>query len=251
MTRKEPMTDAVFGNRILDSLPDSDAAGIARELEDVALNIRHTLYHANEPITHIYFPVNCVLSVLAVMRNGAAVEISTIGYEGLSGSQLVFGAERPESSMICQVAGDAKRLPTPVFLHYFESSKTFRRLVYAYTESLFNFMGQSIACNRLHTLNERCARWLLSTQDRVGADQFFLTQEFLAIMLGTSRPAITVAAGALQEAGLISYHRGHVVIRDREGLTNASCECYQVTARSIERSMGAAARSLADGSVKR
>ncbi|MEO6913824.1 MAG: Crp/Fnr family transcriptional regulator [Candidatus Baltobacteraceae bacterium] len=231
------MPNDALGNRILDSLPELELAAIRRDLDRVTVKAHDTLYIPNERIDRVYFPINCVLSVLAIMQNGDAVEISSIGHEGLSGSQLVFLADRPEREMICQVAGDAKCMTAEAFLKHFEKAKGFQRMIFAYTESLFNSMAQSIACNRLHVLNERCARWLLSTEDRVGRSDFYLTQEFLAIMLGTSRPAVTVAAGALQEAGLIRYHRGHVKILDREKLEAASCECYEDTARSLERVM--------------
>ncbi|MFN2527377.1 MAG: Crp/Fnr family transcriptional regulator [Candidatus Baltobacteraceae bacterium] len=208
-----------------------------RDLHDVSIDLRQGLYAFGEPIEHVYFPIDCVLSVVRMMENGDTIEIGTIGHEGMSGAQLAFRAERPESDMFCQVAGNAKCMRTSAFLGHFENLMVFRRLVFGCTEAFFNFMGQSIACNRLHRVNERCARWLLLTQDRVGKDEFYLTQEFLATMLGTTRPAVTLAAGILQEAGLISYHRGHLKIRDRERLEAASCECYEVTRRSMERAM--------------
>ncbi len=183
----------------------------------------------------VYFPTTAVLSVLTIMRDGAAVEIGTFGREGLSGAQLVLGGESTPSRLICQVPGDAYRMSVASFLHAFETSATLHRLATRYTEALFNFMGQSIACNRLHGVNERCARWLLLTHDRVDGDEFELTQEFLAIMLGVQRPVVSLAAAALQHAGFIRYRRGHVQVRDRAGLESAACECYEINAREFAR----------------
>jgi len=225
------------GNFLLDQLPASDRAAIGADLVPLQFEARQVLYRPGEPIEYVYFPSGCGLSVLTIMENGDCVEIGTIGREGLSGSQLIFHAFRPESEMICQVPGDAFALTTDRFLEHFESAPMLRHLVFGYTESMFNFMGQSIACNRLHNLNERCARWLLSMQDRVGRSQFYLTQEFLAMMLGTTRPAVTLTALALQEAGLIRYNRGNLAIVDRDGLERAACECYGVTARTLARTL--------------
>ncbi len=231
-----------FGNAILDALPDGEAAALRRDLNRVTLEVRDVLYEARQPLTEVFFPIGAVLSVLTVMRDGTAVEIGTFGREGLSGAQLVLGGEYAPSRMICQVRGDSMRLPVDAFTVHFASAPVFRRIVLRYTEALFNFMGQSIACNRLHTVDERCARWLLLTHDRVSADEFALTQEFLAIMLGVSRPGVTLAAGALQEAGCIRYSRGHVVIVDRERLESAACECYAINAREFARALSTAQR---------
>lgn len=211
-----------------------EAAALRPQLKSVTLKVRDCIYPAGERYTSVYFPAGAVLSILTVMHDGAAVEIGTTGREGFSGAPLVLGAERAASQTICQIAGDAFCMPADAFLRHLETASAFRRIVRKYTEALFNFMGQSIACNRLHTVNERCARWLLLTRDRVGADQFDLTQEFLAIMLGVHRPGVSIAAGALQEAGFIRYRRGHVEIRDPEGLESAACECYRITAQQFE-----------------
>ncbi|MFN2527376.1 MAG: Crp/Fnr family transcriptional regulator [Candidatus Baltobacteraceae bacterium] len=231
------MPNQPAGNRLLNALPEFEFAAMRPDLHDVTIDLRQRLYVRGESIEKIYFPIDCVLSVVTLMQNGAAIEISTVGHEGLSGSQLAFHADRPESEMFCQVAGTAKCMRRNDFLGHFERLAVFRRLVFKYTESLFNFMGQSIACSRLHGVNERCARWLLVTQDRTGRDEFDLTQEFLATMLGSTRSAVTLAVGSLHEAGLVNHHRGHLKIRNREKLEAASCECYEASRRSMERSM--------------
>jgi CRP-like cAMP-binding protein len=226
-----------FQNRILSALPDREQAVVRPDLERVTLRGRDILYPADEPLAFVYFPQGAVLSVLTVMQNGAAVEIGTFGLEGLSGAQLILGGDRAPSQMICQIPGETLRMPVDRFLYHLKTAPTFQRIVRRYTEALFNFMGQSIACNRLHTVDERCARWLLMSHDRVGGDQFDLTQEFLAIMLGVHRPGVSIAAASLQQAGFIRYIRGHVEIRDRKGLESAACECYKITADQFARSL--------------
>ncbi|HEY8320784.1 MAG TPA: Crp/Fnr family transcriptional regulator [Candidatus Baltobacteraceae bacterium] len=225
----------LIGNRILDALPSAESAPLRAALEPVALAAYDVVYVAGAPIAAIYFPVTAVLSVLTVMRDGAAVEIGTFGCEGISGAQIVLGSDRSPSQMICQVPGDAYRLPVAAFDAQLASSPNLRRLVRRYAQALFNFMGQSIACNRLHAVNERCARWLLLTHDRVSGDAFSLTQEFLAIMLGVHRPVVSLAAAALQVAGYIRYRRGQVEVRDRAGLESAACECYRINADEFAR----------------
>ena len=227
------MSREPVGNRIIDYLPDAEFAAIRPALEAVSLELGDVIYAAGEKITKIYFPTGSVLSALTVMSNGAAVEIGTFGFEGLTGAQLLLSGDSAPSQIICQIAGNAQRMRADVFLELIGQAPMLRRLVYRYTEALFNFMGQSIACNRLHTLEERCARWLLLTHDRVHQDSFGLKQDFLALMLGVQRPSVSLAASTLQKAGFIRYSRGHVEISDRAGLESASCECYQVNAREF------------------
>ena len=222
---------------ILDALPADEAAAILSDLSLCFLNVRDIVYPAGGRIGQVYFPTGAVLSVLTVMHDGDAVEIGTMGREGLSGAQLIFGGDRAPSQTICQIQGPAHVMAVDDFLKHFKTAPKFRLLAQRYTQALFNFMGQSIACNRLHTVNQRCARWLLLTHDRVNGDEFDLTQEFLAIMLGVNRPGVSIAAGTLQEAGYISYRRGHVNIRDRAGLESAACECYRISAAEFERAL--------------
>jgi CRP-like cAMP-binding protein len=224
------MPQTLLGNRILDAVPEIEAASFRPHLVATPMKAYDVIYAPKERIKNVYFPTTAVLSMITIMRNGSAVEIGTFGSEGLSGSQLVLGGERFPSQVICQVPGDAFRLSLDAFRSHLEKAPTFHRLVHQYVQALFNFMGQSIACNRLHSVNERCARWLLLTHDRVPGDAFKLTQEFLAIMLGVQRPVVSGAAYALQEAGYIRYRRGLVEILDRAGLASASCECYQINA---------------------
>jgi CRP-like cAMP-binding protein len=220
-------------NRVLGALPEMELAAVKPHLRPVALQAGEILYRPNEAVTRVYFPINAVLSLLALMQDGTTVEIGTLGREGLSGAPLLLGGKSSPSQLICQIAGQAFFIDVDAFLKQIRTAATLRRLAEAYALALFNFMAQCAACNRLHTVTERCARWLLLTHDRVDGDSFFLTQEFLAAMLGVHRPSVSVAAGTLQQAGFIRYKRGRVEIRDREGLESASCECYWVSARAF------------------
>jgi CRP-like cAMP-binding protein len=221
-------------NRILDTLPPEERRALEPHLKDASFKPGEIIYRPGERLSHIYFPTTCVFSVVMLMQDGAGVEIDTTGREGLTGSlQVLLSSDSAQSQTFCQVPGDAKRMPLDAFKKCLAGGEKLRSLTERYARSSVTLMGQSIACNRLHTLNERCARWLLLTHDRVGSDQFKLTQEFLATMLGVHRPAVSVAAGALQQAGFIRYRRGFVTVVDAEGLESASCECYKVAMGQI------------------
>jgi CRP-like cAMP-binding protein len=176
-----------------------------------------------------------VTSMLTVMSDGSAVEAGSVGREGVVGSQTAFGSARIIERWICQVPGDSIRVPAVAFRRAYQTNTVLRRLTDHYTQAYMASLSQSVACNRLHTLYERCARWLLLTHDRVGRDDFMLTQEFLSIMLGVRRPGVSVAAATLARAGFISYVRGNVRVLDRRGLESASCECYVVVNREYQR----------------
>ena len=210
-------------------MPRTELAALEPAFRDVSLKSGDVTYIAGEKILQVYFPTSCVLSVIMLTQDGSGVEIATIGREGVSDSlPLLLGSTNAPSQTICQIPGTAKTLPLNVFQASISNGNALHSLAQRYARSSVALMGQSVACNRLHTLTERCARWLLLTHDRVASDNFTLTQEFLATMLGVHRPAVSIAAGTLQQAGFIQYRRGHVSIIDREGLESASCECYRV-----------------------
>ena len=217
------------GNRVLDALPQAELSALLPHLREVAIKSGEVLHNPGERLSHIYFPTTGVLSVILLMRDGSGVEIGTTGCEGLSGSvAIMLGTLKAPTQTVCQVPGAVKRLPLDVFQEGIRNGSQLHTLTQKYARASVTLMGQSIACNRLHTLTERCARWLLLTHDRVRGDQFSITQEFLAMMLGVHRPAVSIAAGALQQAGFIRYRRGNLTVVDREGLESASCECYRV-----------------------
>lgn len=213
-------------NAILAGLDDGDVARVIAEGSVVHLAVRDQIYEPNEPIHHVYFPIDSVLSVVARMKDGHMIEVGTVGREGTSAIPLLLGAETSANESYCQVPGSAIKLDATLFksLHGEPFRKSLDRFVQAYV----NMLGQLAACNRLHNVYERCARWLLMTHDRVGAPQIPLTHEYLAMMLGTQRSGVTIAVATLQNAGLIESRRGIITILDRPNLEEASCECYAV-----------------------
>jgi len=215
-------------NSILRGLEDSAAARIIREGELLNLALRQQVYEPETPIRDVYFPLECVLSIVTRMKDGSQIEVGTIGREGMSALPLLLGASSTANDCYCQVRGHAIRISATLFRELSLSSRGFRQLLDRYLQAYVNMLGQLAACNRLHSVYERCARWLLMTHDRVDSDEIALTHEFLAMMLGTGRSGVTIAAGTLQEAGFIRYAHGSITVRDREGLENASCECYEV-----------------------
>lgn len=169
------------------------------------------------------------------MRDGTGVETGTVGCEGIGGVQAALHVARVPSEMVCQVGGEAYSMSVDSFERALAEMPYLRSLVDYYLQCLMNLMSQSIACNRLHELTQRCARWLLLTRDRVGANEFHLTHEYLAYMLGVRRSGVTVAAGILRDAGAISYQRGNMKILNAKKLERTSCECYRVIADEFDR----------------
>jgi CRP-like cAMP-binding protein len=223
------------GNRLLDACSDDEFAALSSKLVPLALELDDVVRVPGEPYAHAYFPVNCVLSSTIVMNDGNEVEIATVGSEGFDPMALLIGGERSAHRTVCQISGDAYRLPRETFEDAVERFPGLRDRARRFAKGFLDFMGQSIACNRLHPLLERCARWLLMAHDRVEGDLLSLTQEYLAVMLGVRRPAVNVAARTLAAAGLITYRRGAITILDREGLEAAACECYATVRAGYER----------------
>ncbi|MDQ6635412.1 MAG: Crp/Fnr family transcriptional regulator [Gemmatimonadota bacterium] len=231
-----------IGNMLLDALPAADLAGVMRQLEPLPLPLGMVIYEPNARIDHVYFPTDGVVSMVSSMERGT-VEVGTVGREGMVGLPILMHAKSMPTRAFVQVAGNGMRLSATQLRDEMRASPALERLLYRYAQALFDQVAQSAACNRLHTIEERCARWILMTHDRVAADTLALKQEFLAEMLGVHRPAVTLAAGALQRAGLITYSRGKITVVDREGLESASCPCYAIARSASERlrAMGAAA----------
>lgn len=222
-------------NRLLAALPGKEFDRLAARMPVVPFGIRDTLYRANGPVEYVYFPVDGVFSQVTVMEDGSAVEVGTVGYEGMIGSVVALGDDRSQSQVFCQVAGRARRLAAAEFRAETAGTGPLAWLARRYTLFERAVASQGVACNRLHGVDERCARWLLMTHDRVGADTFVLTQEFLAQMLGVRRASVTVAAGMLQSAGIIRYTRGKITVTDRPRLEAASCECYRAVRNEYDR----------------
>jgi CRP-like cAMP-binding protein len=198
------------------------------ELEQIRCQRAQVLMNADGALDHVYFPDKGVISVLAVYADGNAIEMATIGREGCTGMQAVFGAKISSAQLLVQIPGSAARMSRVAFARTMESMPSFRNLMYAYVHAFLEQVMVSVACNGAHSLTERLARWLLMMRDRSDEDALPITQNLLAEMLGVQRPTITNAARALERSGLIKRGRQQVTILDRQGLTKASCECYQL-----------------------
>ena len=201
---------------------------MAQRLTLVRLEHRQTLYEPDSIIHRVYFPLNGVASLLAVMGDGDMVEVGTTGNEGMVGTPLILGVRTSAQEAIAQIPGDALAMEACAFVEEIERHDAFDHLVRRYLHGYINMVSQTAACNRLHEVESRCARWLLMTHDRANSDTFPLTHEFLAHMLGVRRAGVTVALGILRRAGLVSSTPGMITIVDRDGFENAACECYQL-----------------------
>lgn len=232
-------------NHLLRALPLVEYDQLRPVLESVSLGSGDVLHEPNQHIDYVYFPQRSVLSVMTVMADGEAVESVTIGHEGMLGIAVFLGAGSSSSRGIAQVPDSSARIRSADFIRLLPLLPALSEMLRSYAQVMIEQSSQSVACNRLHALSARCARWLLTTHDRAEGQEFHLTQEFLANMLGVHRPAVSIAAGLLQKAGLIKYHRGTVTVVDRDGLEKASCECYEMTELSYTRLMGPMLRSAA------
>ena len=224
-------------NRLLVALPKEEHHRLLPHLEKMPLPLKDILYEANGPIAHVFFPLHGVVS-LVIMDGDFTIEVGIIGNEGLVGTPVFLGSNRSPTRSIVQIPGDALRMEAKVFQKEMKRGGPFHDLVQRYTQTMINQISQSIVCNHRHSVEKRMCRWLLMSHDRVGADEFPLTHEFLAQMLGVRRPTVTAVAGTLQKAGAISYHRGRITVLDRKMLEATCCECYDVVAKELERLLG-------------
>jgi hypothetical protein len=214
-------------NGILKLLPAAEMDAVLRRSELVTVESKQILFEPGETVQFVHFPEDCVISLVTMMADGDQVEAMTVGNDGFSGIPVFHGVESSPNRGIGQITGLARRLTVRDFQELTLECSCLHRLLHRYSEFVYETVAQSAACNRLHVIEQRCARWLLMSQDRVGRDSFDLTQEFLAEMLGVRRPGVTVAMGILEKAGLIAHGRGNITVVDRAGLERAACECYQ------------------------
>jgi len=219
--------EALHLNAILTGLKGPEVGAVVSGGTLVHLPVKYEVYRPEEPIHDIFFPIDCVLSIVTRMKDGSQIEVGTIGREGVSAIPLLLGATTSANESYCQVPGAALKIDVALF-ESLKADINFRQLLDRYVQAYVNMLGQLAACNRLHSVYERCARWLLMTEDRVDSTEIKLTHEYLAMMLGTQRSGVTIAAGTLQNAGFIRYGHGVITIVDRSGLEGASCECYDV-----------------------
>jgi len=235
--QRAPVANGPPSNELLAALPSEDYARLAPVFDIIPLKLKEYLHKPGEAIADVYFPGGGFASVVTVMEDGSMVEVATIGREGMLGASAVLNGDPSPSAAMVQAESDVcYKLPVGVFRSEMDRHGPFHHLLSRYAQALVGFIMQSTACNAVHSIEQRLSRWLLLAHDRIGKDDFPLTQEFVAMMLGATRPTVTVVAGTLQRAGLIHYHRGHMTIVDREKLESASCECYR-TATALMRNV--------------
>lgn len=218
--------DASIRNRILRLLPPAELQAVLERTEMVTIESKEIVWEPDEAIRFVHFPEDCVISLVTALKNGEKVEAMTVGSDGFAGLAIFNGLTVSKLLAIGQITGYSRRIEAADFRQLVEQCEDLARLLHRYGQFVFETVSQSAACNRHHVIEQRCARWLLMSQDRVGRDRFDLTQEFLAEMLGVRRPGVTVAMGILEKAGLIAHGRGNITVVDRAGLENAACECY-------------------------
>jgi CRP-like cAMP-binding protein len=235
---------AAVRNLLLAALPEIDRDRIVPTLDVVKLTLKEFLHKSGEHIEHVYFPGGGFCSIVTVLEDGRMVEVATVGREGMVGLTAALDGNSVLSATMVQGEADVcYRMTAEAFRREMDRHGAFCALLSHYAEALVAVIMQSTACNAVHTVEQRLARWLLMAYDRMGSDEFPLTQEFVAMMLGANRPTVTVVAGTLQRAGLITYHRGRVTILDRKKLESASCECYRVATDLLQRVTSARSRT--------
>jgi CRP-like cAMP-binding protein len=215
-------------NRLLFALTSEDRSLLAPHLKEMSFELGMLLQEPDKPVEYVYFPHQGMISLLAVMSDGEGIETATVGNEGVVGAMAAFGIRRGLARAVVQAPLVASRISSVQFRAAVQKSETLRNLMANYSEALLAQVQQTAACNALHAMESRLARWLLQTRDRIDSDVLPLTQEFLSQMLGVRRTTVTLAANQLEQAGLIKNRRGRIVVMDRMGLEGVACECYAI-----------------------
>lgn len=223
------------GNRILATLTAEEYDRLLPNLESVSFELGEIIYQSGGHIDYIYFLTDCIVSLLYTMENGASAEIGVVGNEGVVGIALFMGGDTMPNRALVQSAGNAIRMKAQVLQDEFKRSGEFQHLLLRYTQALVTQISQTAVCNRLHSVERQLCRWLLLSHDRLQTDELVMTHDMIANMLGTRREGVTIAAGKLQDAGLITYYRGRINIINRAGLEAAVCECYKVVKDEFDR----------------
>lgn len=229
------LNHSIQRNRILAALPKADFDEFFTDLDPVSLTLKEILYTVGAPLKHVYFIESGIASVLTSMADGSAIEVGMIGTEGMVGLPALLGGEASEQHVIVQVPGTAQRMDANSCRIAFDGSASVRRAALRFTEGLLALGGQTAACNRVHSTEQRFARWLLMARTRLDSDVIPMTHEFLSSMLGVRRTGITEVAATLRRSGMIRYHHGEITILDREALEATSCECHQSDKRRLLR----------------
>jgi CRP-like cAMP-binding protein len=231
-------TNLLARNQLLAMVPEDERERLAEDFELVPLELRQTIYREDAPIEHVYFPVSGVLSLVSRMEDGRGIEVATIGNEGMAGLPVFLQATYTSAHMaFAQVPGESLRMSAARFSEFVTGSQNggLHLALNRYTQALMSMIARAVACNALHSVQQRACRWLLTTHDRMAADEFILTQEFLSQMLGVTRPSVNEVARELQDANAIDYTRGRVNILDRNELESRACECYRVIRGEFDR----------------
>ncbi|WP_448269140.1 Crp/Fnr family transcriptional regulator [Nostoc sp. DSM 114159] len=225
-------------NKLLAALSDSDYQRLFPYLKLVPLQVQQILYEAAEPITQVYFPDKAVVSIVTTMKDGSTAEVGIVSNEGMVGIPVILGDNTTTTTAFVQISGAAMQINADVLKAEFNRGRAIQNVLLRYVQAVYSELAQGAACNRLHTLEERLARWLLTVSDRLESEDFPLTQEFISQMLGVRRSGVTVAASTLSRAGMIAYQRGQISILNREDLEATSCECYRVIQNELARLLG-------------
>jgi CRP-like cAMP-binding protein len=218
--------ERVIENQLLGALSSESYNHLTHLLEAVSLPLSEILYSPQTVIQYVYFPHQSIISIINILKNEARVEMTIIGSEGMLGTSLLTGDDQSPYQAIVQIADGGMRMEATAFIKECKENLEFQAMALRYSQALFIQVAQTAACNTLHPIVQRLARWLLMSQDRIKSDTLKLTQEFISTMLGVQRVGVTLAAGTLQKAGIIEYRRGKVTILRREELEKATCECY-------------------------
>ena len=222
-------------NHLLAALPVADLQRWLPLLEAVELPLGDVLYESGRMLSHVYFPINAIVSLLYVMEDGASAEIAVVGNDGVVGISLFMGGESTPSRAVVQSAGQGLRLRADAIKQEFQQAGPAMHLLLRYTQALITQMAQTAVCNRHHSVDQQLCRWLLLSLDRLQGSELVMTQELIANMLGVRREGVTEGALKLQKAGLIRYARGHITVLDRPGLEKRTCECYAVVKKEYDR----------------
>jgi CRP-like cAMP-binding protein len=225
----------VLTNQLLSKLPPKEYQRLTPYLELVELPLRQVLQQPGDKVEYIYFPTQAMISLVSIMQDGSMVEVALVGKEGMVGISAILGGYSTTTQTVVQIAGSGLRIPAHILKAEFDRGEKLQYLLLRYIQTLFTQISQFVACNRLHSLEERLARWLLMVQDCLQTSEFSITQEYIAQMLGSRRSGVTVAAGTLQRAGIINYRRGKIEILNREDLENTACECYGIVKAEVSR----------------
>jgi len=232
-------------NALIAALPAAECERLAKDLEFVTLKLGQVLYESDQKMSHAYFPIDCIVSLLYVMKNGESAEIAVVGNEGMVGIALFMGGESTLSRAIVQNAGHAYRLKAQILKDEFNSGGSLSRVLLMFASALITQMVQTAACNRHHPVDQQLCRWMLLSLDRLSSSQISMTDKLIGNMLGLSIADVTKATNQLQKAGLIRYNAGEITVLDRPGVEKRSCECYQVVKKESDRLLPLSVREAA------